>query len=67
MEENEVYYINKMVTRQPLKVNVKVNGILMSEKMYRTYFPNEQLHNSNVVINPSSAKRRIYLMSFPAW
>ena len=35
--------------------------LLMSEKMYRTYFLNEQLHNSNVVINPLSAKRRIYI------
>ena len=29
MGEEIVYYINKLVTRQPLKVNVEVNGIPM--------------------------------------
>ena len=70
IEENEVYYINKMVTRQPLKVNVKVNGIpvefeidtgsglsIMSEEMYKTYFLNEQLHNDNVVIKTYSNEK----------
>ena len=75
-DENQVYYVNKFNSRDPVMVEIKVEGILMSfeidtgsglsiisEKTYRKFFSARKLEKSSIIVKTYS-KERLNVLGF---